>query len=136
MAKNLENLSERDLLIEIAKGQRKEAKSGRISATAMVCLVIAFIIALSVFVPLAANTLEKVNTTLTEAENVAVSAQKSLEEIDEMVSNFDGVIVDNTDSVNSALSKVNEIDIKSLNKSIEELASILDPLARLFGHKS
>ena len=83
MAKNLENLSERDLLIEIAKGQRKEAKSGRISATAMVCLVIAFIIALSVFVPLAANTLEKVNTTLTEAENVAVSAQKSLEEIDE-----------------------------------------------------
>ncbi len=136
MAKNLENLSERDLLIEIAKGQRKEAKSGRISATAMVCLVIAFIIALSVFVPLAANTLEKVNTTLTEAENVAVSAQKSLEEIDEMVSNFNGVIVDNTDSVNSALSKVNEIDIKSLNKSIEELASILDPLARLFGHKS
>lgn len=136
MAKNLENLSERDLLIEIAKGQRKEAKSGRISATAMVCLVIAFIIALSAFVPLAANTLEKVNTTLTEAENVAVSAQKSLEEIDEMVSNFNGVIVDNTDSVNSALSKVNEIDIKSLNKSIEELASILDPLARLFGHKS
>lgn len=136
MAKNLENLSEHDLLIEIAKGQRKEAKSGRISATAMVCLVIAFIIALSVFVPLAANTLEKVNTTLTEAENVAVSAQKSLEEIDEMVSNFNGVIVDNTDSVNSALSKVNEIDIKSLNKSIEELASILDPLARLFGHKS
>ena len=95
--------------------------------------MVAFVIALSVFVPLAANTLEKVNTTLTEAENVAVSAQESLDEIDEMVNNFNGVIVDNTDSVNDALKKVGEIDVQSLNKSIEELASILDPLARLFG---
>lgn len=133
MAKKYESMSDTELLIEIARQQRKEAKSGRISAIAMICLVVAFVIALSVFVPLAANTLEKVNTTLTEAENVAVSAQESLDEIDEMVNNFNGVIVDNTDSVNDALKKVGEIDVQSLNKSIEELASILDPLARLFG---
>ncbi len=133
MSKKYESMSDTELLIEIAKQQRKEAKSGRISAIAMICLVVAFVIALSVFVPLAANTLEKVNTTLTEAENVAVSAQESLDEIDEMVNNFNGVIVDNTDSVNDALKKVGEIDVQSLNKSIEELASILDPLARLFG---
>ena len=133
MSKKYESMSDTELLIEIARQQRKEAKSGRISAIAMICLVVAFVIALSVFVPLAANTLEKVNTTLTEAENVAVSAQESLDEIDEMVNNFNGVIVDNTDSVNDALKKVGEIDVQSLNKSIEELASILDPLARLFG---
>ena len=129
MSKKYESMSDTELLIEIARQQRKEAKSGRISAIAMICLVVAFVIALSVFVPLAANTLEKVNTT----ENVAVSAQESLDEIDEMVNNFNGVIVDNTDSVNDALKKVGEIDVQSLNKSIEELASILDPLARLFG---
>ena len=133
MSKNLDNMNERELLMEIARGQRKEARSGRISAAAMVFLVLAFVIALSFFVPLAANTLDKVNNTLTEAENVAISAQKSLNEIDEMVNNFNGVIVDNTDSVNDALKKVGDIDTESLNRSIEELASILEPLAKLFG---
>lgn len=132
MAK-LENMTDTELLIEIAKGQRKEAKSGRISAIATVALAIAFVITLSVFLPVAVNTLNKVNATLAEAENVAVAAQKSLDEIDGMVQNFNGVIVDNTDSVNTALSKVSEIDVNSLNRSIQELADILDPLARLFG---
>lgn len=132
MAK-LENMTDTELLIEIAKGQRKEAKSGRISAIATVALAVAFVITLSVFLPVAVNTLNKVNATLSEAENVAVAAQKSLDEIDGMVQNFNGVIVDNTDSVNTALSKVSEIDVNSLNRSIQELADILDPLARLFG---
>ncbi len=132
MAK-LENMTDTELLIEIAKGQRKEAKSGRISAIATVALAVAFVITLSVFLPVAVNTLNKVNATLAEAENVAVAAQKSLDEIDGMVQNFNGVIVDNTDSVNTALSKVSEIDVNSLNRSIQELADILDPLARLFG---
>lgn len=131
MAK-LENMTDTELLIEIAKGQRKEAKSGRISAIATVALAVAFVITLSVFLPVAVNTLNKVNATLAEAENVAVAAQKSLDEIDGMVQNFNGVIVDNTDSVNTALSKVSEIDVNSLNRSIQELADILDPLARLF----
>ena len=133
MAKKFESMTDTELLIEIAKGQRKETKSGRISAIATVALAIAFIITLSVFLPIAVSTLEKVNTTLTEAENVAIAAQESLDEIDSMVENFNGVIVDNTDSVNKALNKVGSFDVDSLNRSIEELASILDPLARLFG---
>lgn len=133
MAKKFESMTDTELLIEIAKGQRKETKSGRISAIATVALAIAFIITLSVFLPIAVSTLEKVNTTLTEAENVAIAAQESLDEIDSMVENFNGVIVDNTDSVNKALTKVGSFDVDSLNRSIEELASILDPLAKLFG---
>lgn len=133
MAKKFENMTDTELLIEIAKSQRKETKSGRISAIATVALAIAFIITLSVFLPIAVSTLEKVNTTLTEAENVAIAAQESLDEIDSMVENFNGVIVDNTDSVNKALNKVGSFDVDSLNRSIEELASILDPLAKLFG---
>ena len=133
MAKKFESMTDTELLIEIAKGQRKETKSGRISAIATVALAIAFIITLSVFLPIAVSTLEKVNTTLTEAENVAIAAQESLDEIDSMVENFNGVIVDNTDSVNKALTKVGSFDVDSLNRSIEELTSILDPLAKLFG---
>ncbi len=133
MAKKFESMTDTELLIEIAKGQRKETKSGRISAIATVALAIAFIITLSVFLPIAVSTLEKVNTTLTEAENVAIAAQESLDEIDSMVENFNGVIVDNTDSVNKALNKVGSFDVDSLNRSIEELASILGPLAKLFG---
>ena len=133
MAKKFESMTDTELLIEIAKGQRKETKSGRISAIATVALAIAFIITLSVFLPIAVSTLEKVNTTLTEAENVAIAAQESLDEIDSMVENFNGVIVDNTDSVNKALNKVGSFDVDSLNRSIEELTSILDPLAKLFG---
>lgn len=133
MAKKLENMTDTELLIEIAKGQRKEARSGRIAAIATVALALAFMITLSVFIPTAVSTLNKINTTLEEAENVAVAAQDSLGEIDEMVGNFNNVIVDNTDSVNKALSQVSEIDVDSLNRSIKELADILDPLARLLG---
>lgn len=133
MAKKLEDMNEKELLIEIAKGQRKESRNGRISAAAILALSAALVISLAIFIPIAANTLGKVYTTLNEAEQVAIGAQKSLGEIDEMVNNFNGVIVDNTDSVNEALSKVKDIDVNSLNRSIKELADILDPLAKLFG---
>ncbi len=133
MSKNLENLSERELLIEIAKGQRKEARSGRISAIAIIALCLAVVIALGTVIPTLATTLGKVYDTLDQAEKAAVSAQQSLKEVDELVGNFNDVVVDNSDSMNKAISRVSEIDVDSLNRSIEELASILDPLARLFG---
>ncbi len=133
MAKNLESMSDSELLIEIAKGQRKEARSGRISAIAIVVLVIILAVTLASFVGTAVSTLNKVYSTLNEAEKVVISAQDSLEEVNTLVKNFNEVVVDNTDSVSEALGRVKDIDVDSLNKSIEELASILGPLARLFG---
>lgn len=133
MAKKLEDMTEKELLIEIAKEQRKEALSGRISAAAIVILVLVLAVVFVRIMPIASSTLEQVNASLTEVEKLAVGVGQSLTEIDELVKNFNGVLVDNTDSVNKALSQVGEIDIESLNKSIKELSTILEPLAKLFG---
>lgn len=126
--KELEQLTERELLVEIARQQRKSARSSRIAAAAAVVLALVFAALLLVAAPV----VKQAGTTLVEAENVIVRAQGSLENVDELARNLNGMVTENTDAVNKALSQIGQVDIESLNQSIKELSDILTPLARLF----
>ena len=135
MTNNLESMSEKELLVEIAKGQRKTVMASRITACAFVALMVVFSVTMAVFIPSVTNTLKKVNNSLIEVEKLSASMQESLEGVGELANNVNQMIVDNTDAVNSALSRLSNIDIDSLNKSIQEFSAILSPIARLFGKK-
>ncbi|MDL2257989.1 hypothetical protein LJC42_02375 [Eubacteriales bacterium OttesenSCG-928-K08] len=50
----------------------------------------------------------------------------------ETVNSAQSAIVDSTQGIDSALSSINEIDFKTLNKAITDLHAVVEPLARLF----
>jgi len=67
------------------------------------------------------DNLNKVTTDLAEAD------------ITGMLNDMDSLVVSSEENMAVALEKVNEIDIKSLNKAIKDLQAVVSPLAKLFG---
>ncbi len=111
--KELENMTERELLIELARQQRKAARNSRLTAMAAVALALVFAVLLLAAVP------------------VVRQAESALDRVNELTENLNCVISGNADSVTKALDQLSQLDIESLNRSIQNLAKILSPLSQL-----
>ena len=61
-------------------------------------------------------------------------AGTSLEGIDQMVRDVDQLVTENTEAVSDAMDNFNSVDFDRLNDAIDDLASIIEPLANLLGH--
>ncbi len=127
MDKKYENMDEKDLLIKLLESQEAATRHTRILSIALLGIAIAIVIGLCVAIPAMLVTLNNADDTLKDAQN-------SLTGIDEMVGNVNTVVVDNTESVNESVTKINSIDIDTLNDSInslndavKELESMLRP---------
>ncbi|MCR4689510.1 MAG: hypothetical protein K5745_08185 [Saccharofermentans sp.] len=132
-------MSDHELLVDLVKEQRLTSKYTRIIGASCVGICLAVGISLVILVPKLVNTLNNINKTVTSAYTVAenasamiASAQDSLEGIDTMIENVDNVVVDNTQAVTDALTNLNEIDFDTLNQSINDLHSVVEPLAKMF----
>jgi len=141
MAKvNYNEMSDHDLLVAMLKAQEKDARRGLASAIAGFTLAAVFAIAFMIIIPIAITSLRNIDkavencTVMIETASVTITqAQTTLEGIDSMTENVNGVVTDNTDAVADALEEINSIDIERLNQAIDDLASIVGPLAQLFG---
>ena len=140
MAKNYAEMTDHDLLVEMLKAQEKDARRGLLAAVSGFTIAAVFAIAFAILIPFAINSLNNIDSALKDCtvmvENAQVTiqqAQTTLDGIDTMTSNVNSVVVDNTESVNSALTEINKIDIAKLNKAIDDLANVVGPLAKLFG---
>ncbi|MBE7070859.1 MAG: hypothetical protein E7386_10240 [Ruminococcaceae bacterium] len=137
--KEFEGLSERDLLVELLKEQRKASKRSLITAISLVIICVAFAGSLLIIVPKIVSTLnnaykaiDSIQTVVANADKALSSVEQSLDGIDEMVKNVDKVVTDNSDAVTKTVEKVSNIDIATLNKSIKDLSEIIAPLAKFF----
>ena len=132
-------LSDRELLIELLKEQKKASKRSLITAISLVAICLIFGAAVLVIVPKVNATLnnayqaiDNIEAVVANADKAIGSVEKSLDGIDQMVKNVDKVVVDNTDSVSKTVDRMSSIDIASLNKSIKDLSDIIEPLAKFF----
>lgn len=98
----------------------------RISAIAIVILVLVLSISVVTIVP-------KLNQVLVELEQI--TADLSDEDIQKMVKNINDLTEASQKGVQQATDKLNKIDLESLNEAIDDLNSVVSPLARLFGKK-
>jgi uncharacterized protein YoxC len=140
MAKNYAEMSDHDLLVEMLKAQEKDARRGLLAAVSGFTIAAVFAVAFAILIPFAINSLSNIDTALKDCTVMVESAQVTIQQaqttldgIDTMTSNVNSVVVDNTESVNSALTEINKIDIAKLNQAIDDLANIVGPLAKLFG---
>lgn len=138
--KNYAEMTDHDLLVEMLKAQEKDARRGLLAAVSGFTIAAVFAVAFAIIIPFFINSLSNIDAALKDctvmvenAEVTITQAKTTLEGIDTMTSNVNSVVVDNTESVNSALTEINKIDIAKLNQAIDDLARIVGPLAKLFG---
>lgn len=137
----LQEMNDHELLLELVKSQKEDSRGQKITAMATVAMFAAVLIALVILVPKVIVTLNSIQDMVKQTQ-VAVeqtqtfvqSANESLNGIDEMIANVDTLVTENTQNVADAMENFNSVDFERLNQAIDDLASIIEPLARLLGH--
>ena len=136
-----------ELLKALVEEQKKTTLFLRILAVLTAVLLAAVLLTAVIIVPKMNRTLKQAQTVmadvevLAEATNAALEGipglleqcQISLGGIDEMVGNVNKLVEDNTEAITESIEKLNGVDFETLNQSIDELHSILEPIANFFG---
>ena len=111
----LQNMSEKELMIELIKSQRRDTRNERVSALANVALVVVLVVALAILIPVLVNALSGVSDTLNAAQDAIQSAKVAME------------------GAEKAMNGVNSVDFNQLNASIEHLNEVVTQMGSLFG---
>ena len=136
----LQEMNDHDLLVELVKSQKEDARGQKITAIATVSMFAAVAIALLILVPKVFTTLNNIQdmvkqtkTAVQQTQTFVQSANNSLSGIDDMIANVDQLVTENTHNVGDAMNNFNNVDFERLNQAINDLASIVEPLADLLG---
>lgn len=152
--KELENLDNHALLVELNRSQRQNSRWQLIAGAAVMAIVAIMLTAALIVVPRtmklmgdiqasveAIDTLieetetsmGKVSTMLDEISPAVEGLDQSMEGIDEMVSGINSLVTDNSENLAEAIEKLNSIDFETLNKAIQELETTVEPLSKFLG---
>ncbi|NCC75336.1 MAG: hypothetical protein EOM08_02760 [Clostridia bacterium] len=88
-------------------------------------------IALMVLAVALGSTFKKVNCTIEHIETVTADLAKA--DWTGMVENINTLVESSQESLGQATAKIDSIDIDTLNQSIQDLSTVIGPIARLFG---
>lgn len=75
--------------------------------------------------------LGQLETVLTDLEQTA--RKLAALDLESMVSNMDSLAVYAQDSLHQTMEKLDTIDFETLNQAIEDLAQVIEPVAKFFG---
>ena len=141
-------LAIRELTEENRKQQallEKQCRATRTLGILLVCLVAIVGISLFTLLPKVTATLEGFDTTLNElnvvVENTRVITEElktadiegTIHSLSDTLNSVNGLVEDSADSLTASLKKLEALDIDTLNKAIEGLYKVVNPLTSLFG---
>ena len=129
-----ENREMLELLRQIETNGRQQAKLSRLQcaftvASALCCLVL--VILVWNVLPELSGVVRQMETVLANLEQV--TTQLAAADLTELAGNVDALVVTGQQSLEQTMEKINAIDLETLNKAIDDLARIIEPLARFFG---
>lgn len=127
-----ENKEVLELLKEIEKNSRRQARTGKL----LCLLVLAMVLCSAALCGVVLMLLPQVETVIVQMQGVLsnleeATAQLAAVDFGSMVSNVDALVGTGQQSLQQTMEKLNSIDFKTLNKAIEDLADVVEPLARL-----
>ena len=159
--KDLINLDDHELLVEMAKAEREASRRQLISSVAV--LVIACIVAAAVLLIVpkvftlfddaqklmsdvqgsvkklddliddTGESMEKASAMLDEIAPTVEGLDQTMGGINTMVDGINSLVTTNSENLAEAIAKLNGIDFETLNKAIADLEATVQPLANFFG---
>ena len=128
-------MENRALLEQLVEAQRRDARSGRITAIAVVVLVAVLIVCLALTVPKLMNTIDEAHTTLSQTRELIQRANTSFDALDEMTESINGIVNAGTEKIDHVAAIINSLDLEALSSAIQKLSSVLESFSgfKLFG---
>lgn len=128
----MEDLGVKELIHEIQKENeversylKKQLNMIRVLMFAMAGILCLLVVTLAVLVPEVMGTLANANRALEEISATA-------ENVNTVFNSVQSLVEQSGEGVSQAISKLNAIDIESLNQSIEDLGTVVSPLSEFF----
>lgn len=143
----MENTSNTDeLLQEILKYQKKNARLTRISAIAVLVMACVFAVALAFLIPKAVKLVDNAMGSLAQVDeliddtgvvmqnlnDISVEVNTVISDAQVLIDNSNTMVEDNTDAITETVQKMNQVDFETLNKAINDLSDVVEPLANFF----
>ena len=141
-----ENKEMLELLKQIEKANRQQVCLSRVlcvlAVAAAVCCVVAVALVMQVLpqitevVPQVTQLLPQIHTVVTQMQTVLGNLEVVTEELAavdmaNMVTNVDALVTEGQQSLQLTMEKLNSVDFETLNKAIEDLAAVIEPLSKL-----
>ena len=120
---------------------RKIEKSGRQKnvTNLLLCLfMLAAAVSCVTLCVMACRLLPQVNDLLGQMETVMTDLEQTVRrlsalDLESMVANANSLAVVAQESLQQTMEKLNTVDFETLNKAIEDLSKVIEPLAKFFG---
>jgi hypothetical protein len=123
-----------ELLRKIEKSNRQKNVTNVIMCVFMLAAAASCVfIGLMVFrlMPQVNGLLSQMETVLSDLEQT--TGQLAALDLESMVTNMDSLAVYAQESLQQTMEKLDTIDFETLNKAIEDLSAVVEPLAKFFG---
>ena len=123
-----------ELLRKIEKSNRQKNVTNVILCLFMLAAAVSCVaMAVMVFrlMPQVNGLLGQLEVVLTDLEQVGRNLAAL--DLESMVTNMDSLAVYAQESLQQTMEKLNTIDIETLNQAIQDLAKVIEPLAKFFG---
>lgn len=134
-----ENKETLELLKKIERANRHQVWSGYIrSGLILVCAVcmVALVVMVALLMPQINEILGQAGLAMGQIQTVLTDLQQTagqLAQVDYagMVSNVDNLVTTGQQSLEGMMEKLNSVDFEKLNQAIEDLAAVIEPLAKM-----
>ena len=97
------------------------------------------VICLFILMPVVLDSVTKANAIMEQASETIILADTALESITEMSDSItemgdsmDTLIMENAESVEAVMKKIEAVDFEGLNSAIKDLGTVIEPLAKFF----
>lgn len=128
MAKEEVDREQSALLKKMIEKQEHDIKLTKVIAFAECSLLVVLIVVFLVLIPRFFTTVQKVESTMEDVNHLIETSEKSLKNIQDLVADADEIMMNNEQSIASALENFNKVDFDSLNRSISSLGDIMQPI--------
>lgn len=118
----------------------KQHKLTKIIAGMVAGIFLVVAVGAVVLVPKAANLLNEAQEILEDTSEAVGELNQIAADLEEadlpgLIRNTQGLISQSSEGVSQSLQKIETLDIDTMNQAIADLASIVEPLAKLFGRR-
>ncbi len=135
-----------ELLQDILKYQKRSSRLTRIAAIAALFLALVIAVALALVLPKAVKLIDNATESLAEVDGLIEDTEKVMGDLNDitvqvntvitdagvLIDNSNSMVEDNTDAITETVQKLNQVDFETLNKAINDLADVVEPLAKFF----